>query len=328
MKKRMIVGALLVTTIAQTASVAHAAKADIGGIIGGVIGGLAGTQIGGGNGRTAAIIIGAVAGSMIGNKVGANMDENDRRAVAEAQNRALSGGLNSNCDWDGRNYGSRTGARGRITSTREGYNQYTGEYCREYRSTIYLNDRTEDTRGVACSRRDGSWYEVQETNIRWGARDDGYNNGGYTGGGRPAPYNPAPAPAPRPVPPPPPAPVQSNREGSVQVSSISRRSGGEWVRLTMNRPVSVDQLEVRALSAGLKIHAATVYLESGRQVNVREFNETPTFYAGDRAISERLNLRERVTTVDIRVEGMGGNADILITVNSNDGYPSLNVSRY
>ncbi len=324
MKKRMIVGALLVTTIAQTASVAHAAKADIGGIIGGVIGGLAGTQIGGGNGRTAAIIIGAVAGSMIGNKVGANMDENDRRAVAEAQRRALEGGLNSNCDWDGRNYGSRTGARGRITSTREGYNQSTGEYCREYRSTIYLSDRTEDTRGVACSRRDGSWYEVQETNVRWGGRDNGYNNGGYNGSSRPAPYNPAPT---RPVPPPP-VPVQQNREGSVQVSSISRRTGGEWVRVTLARPVSVDQLEVRALSAGLKIHAATVYTESGRQMSVREFDETPTFYAGDKAISERLNLRDRVTTVDIRVEGMGGNADILITVLSNDGYPSLSVSRY
>ncbi|MDG0817946.1 beta-sandwich domain-containing protein [Bdellovibrio svalbardensis] len=323
MKKRMIVGALLVTTIAQTASVAHAVnKEDIGGVIGGLIGGLAGTQIGKGNGNTAAIIIGAVAGSMIGSKVGANMDENDRRAVAEAQRRALEGRLNNNCDWDGRSYGSRTGARGRVTSTREGYNQYTGEYCREYRSTIYLSDRTEDTRGIACTRRDGSWYETQETNIRWGGRDNG---GGYGGNDvRPAPYNPAPT---RPVPPPP-APVQQNREGSVQVSSISRRSGGEWVRVTLARPVSVDQLEVRALSAGVKVHAATVYTETGRQVNVREFDETPTFYAGDKAVSERLNLRERVTTVDINAEGMGGNPDILITVLSNEGRPSLSVSRY
>lgn len=321
MKKRMIVGALLVTTIAQTASVAHASKADIGTIIGGVIGGLAGSNIGGGNGRTAAIIIGAVAGSVIGNKVGQSMDENDRRALAEAQRRSLEGRLNDNCDWDGRNYGSRTGARGSITSTREGYNM-SGEYCREYRSVIYAGNRTEETRGVACTRRDGSWYEVQETQVRWGARNDGY------GGGRPAPYNPAPAPIPAPSRPVPPPPVQSNSQASIQVSSISRRSGGEWVRISLTRPVSVEQLEVRALSAGLKIHAATVYTESGRQVQVREYDETPTFYAGDRAVSERLNLRDRVTTIDIRAESMGGNADILVTVTSGDGYPSLNVTRY
>lgn len=325
MKKRMVVGALLVTTIAQTASVAHAQKADVGSIIGGIIGGLAGNQVGGGNGRTAATIIGAIAGSMIGNKVGANMDENDRRAAAEAQRRCLEGGLNSNYDWDGRNYGSRTGARGRITSSREGYNQYTGEYCREYRSTIYLNDRTEDTRGVACTRRDGSWYEVQETNVRWGGRDNGYQgSNGHNGGGRPAPYNPEPV---RPMPPPPRPPVQSSRDASVQVSNISRRSGGEWIRVTLDRSATIDQLEVRALSAGVKIHAASVYTESGRQINVREFDRTPTFYAGDRAVSERLNLRDRAVSVDLLVEGMGGNADILISVISSEGYVSLRASR-
>ena len=321
MKKRMIVGALLVTTVAQTASVAHASKADIGTIIGGVIGGLAGSNIGKGNGKTAAIIVGAVAGSLIGNKVGANMDDNDRRALADAQNRALTGGLNSNCDWDGRSYGSRTGARGRITTTREGYNQYTGEYCREYRSIIYLDNRTEDTRRVACTRPDGSWYETRETQVRWGGRDMGM------GGGRPAPYNPAPIQPPAPVRPVPPPPPVSNRDGSVQVSSITRRSGGEWVRLTLARPVHVDQLEVRALSAGVRIHAATVYTESGRQIDVREYRETPTFYAGDKAVSEVLNLRDRVTTIDISVESMGGSADILVTVLSRE-YPSLSVSRY
>ncbi|QDK36987.1 beta-sandwich domain-containing protein [Bdellovibrio sp. NC01] len=322
MKKRMIVGALVVASITQTAGVAHASKADIGGIIGGVIGGLAGTQVGKGNGRTAAIIIGAVAGSVIGNKVGANMDENDRRAAAEAQRRCLEGSLNGNYDWDGRNYGSRTGARGRMTSTREGYNSYTGEYCREYQSVIYAGNRTEETRGVACTRRDGSWYEVQETQVRWGGRNAG-GPGRNEGPGR---YNPAPVPPPsRPVPPP---PVQNNSGSSVQVSSISRRSGGEWIRVTLSRPASIDQIEVRALSAGMKIHEATVYTENGRQMQVREYQSTPTFYAGDRAMSERLNLRDRVTTIDIRAEAMGGNADALVTVISNDGYTSLNVSRY
>lgn len=322
MKKKVILGLLLAVTTTQTVSVAQASNADAGTIIGGVIGGLFGNQFGGGNGKTAATIIGAIVGSSIGNKVGAEMDENDRRALAEAQSRALQGRLNGDCDWDGRNYGSRSGARGRITSTREGYNQYTGEYCREYSSVIYLNNRTEETTGTACSRRDGSWYEVRQTQVRW--------NGGGMDSGRPGRYNPSPAPvpAPAPVPVPPPAPVQSNRGTSVQVSAISRRSGGEWVRLSFSRPVYVQQLEVRALSAGVAVHAATVYTTSGRQFAVREFNETPTFYAGDKALSEVFNFGGQVTTVDLRLESMGGNADVLLTAYSSDAYVSVGVTRY
>ncbi|HWU43194.1 MAG TPA: beta-sandwich domain-containing protein, partial [Bdellovibrio sp.] len=79
---------------------------------------------------------------------------------------------------------------------------------------------------------------------------------------------------------------------------------------------------------GMRIHDATVYLASGSQVKVREYWETPIFYSGDRAVSERLNLPEFVVAIDIRAEAMGGFANALITVNTNYGYPVLNVSRY
>jgi len=320
MKKNLVIGSLIVASVVQYTSPAFADKETIGNIIGGVIGGVVGSQIGKGNGKTAATIIGAIAGTMIGGKVGRDMDEADRRALEECQRRALRDELGRRRDWDGRDYGSRTGARGSFTTVREGYNYRTGEYCREYTSVIYLRGRTEETRGTACSRRDGSWYEVRESEVRF--------NGGY--GGRQEPSRPPryPEVPSRPNLPPPP-PAQSRYEGTATVSQITRRAGGEWIRLNLRDAVSLERLEVRALSAGVRIHEAVLYTTSGASIRVRELSPTPTFYAGDTAVSENLNLSyERIQSIDIRAESMGGYADILVRAISNSGYPSLGVSRY
>ncbi|WP_347357281.1 beta-sandwich domain-containing protein [Bdellovibrio sp.] len=327
MKKNLVLGSLIVASLVQYTSPAFADKETIGGIIGGIIGGGIGTQIGKGNGNKAAIIIGAIAGTMIGSKVGKDLDEADRRALEEAQRRSLENRLGSRSDWDGRNYGSRTGARGSFTSTREGYNNRTGEYCREYTSVIYLRDRTEETRGIACSRRDGSWYEVRETEVRF------ENRGGYGGGGRhnDGPVRPTypshPSEPVRPTPPPPPGQSGRGYEGSVQISQITRRSGGEWIRVTLRYPVTLERIEVRALSAGVKIHEAMVYTASNQPVRINYLSNTRTIYAGQSEVSENLNIRERIQVIDLRAESMGGNADILVNAISNQDRPSLSVGR-
>jgi surface antigen len=255
---------------------------------------------------------------MIGGKVGRDLDEADRRALVDAQNRALRDQLNRRNDWDGRNYGSRTGAHGTIVSTREGYNNRTGEYCREYVSVINLRDRTEETRGVACTRRDGSWYEVRETEVRFGGI-------GRQEPSRPPRYPEVPS---RPTPPAPPS-SQARLEGTVEITQITRRTNGEWFRITLRTPVSLERIEIQALAAGVKIHEATVYTTSGMTRQIREFTPTPTFYSGDTAVSENLNLgRERVQVIDLRAESMGGYADVLVRALSNENYPSLSVSRY
>lgn len=323
MKKQVVLGSLIVASLVQYSSPAFADKETIGGIIGGIIGGGIGTQIGKGNGNKAAIIIGAIAGTMIGSKIGEDMDEADRRALADAQRRCLEDRIGNRRDWNGRDYGSRTGARGTFTSTREGYNNRTGEYCREYTSIIYMRDRKEETRGIACSRRDGSWYEVRETEVSFNRRS---NNG--PGRHNNEPVRPDyPSQPTRPTPPP---PVHSGYgyEGSVQVSSITRRSGGEWIRITLRNPVTLSRIEVRGLAAGVRLHETLVYTESNRRIDVRELTATPTFYAGDTAVSENLNLRERVQVIDIRAESMGGTADILVKAISDQDRPSLTTQRY
>lgn len=318
MKKQFVLGTVIVASLVQYSSPAFADKETIGNIIGGIIGAGIGTQIGKGNGNKAAIIIGAIAGTMIGGKVGANMDEADRRALAEAQRRALEDRLGSRRDWEGRDYGSRTGARGSFTTTREGYNNRTGEYCREYTSIIRLHDRTEETRGTACSRRDGSWYEVKETEVRFGGRRHNQEPVRPNYPDRPG----------RVTPPPPPPSYHSRYEGTTEIRQITRRTGGEWFRVTLRYPVTLERLEILALSAGVTVHDTSVYTESGRRIQVRELTNTGKFHAGDTAISESLNLNERIQVIDIRAESMGGSADVQVKAISNAERPSLSVSRY
>lgn len=316
MKKNLILGSVIVASLVQYSSPAFADKEAIGNIIGGVIGGVIGSKIGKGNGNTAAIIIGTIAGTLIGGKVGRDMDEADRRAFRDAQDRALRNQLGHRYDWDGRNYGSRTGSRGSFSTTREGYNAYTGEYCREYVSIIHTYNGTEETRGVACTRRDGSWHEVRETEVRFGSMGHGDST-------RPPRYPDRPN---RPEVPP---PVRYGYERSVRVDTITRRTGGEWIRINVNNSVSVDRLQVRVVDVALKIHEAIVHTEDGRQIRVRELSPTGTFYAGETETSENLNLgRERVVAIDIRAESMGGYADALIKVTSSVQQPSLSVTRY
>lgn len=318
MKKNLVIGSLIVTSLVQISIPAMADRESVGNIIGGIIGGVVGSKIGKGEGNKAATIIGVIAGAMIGGKVGRDLDEADRRALVDAQNRALRDQLNRRNDWDGRNYGSRTGARGTIISSREGYNNRTGEYCRDYVSVINLRGRIEETRGVACTRRDGSWYEVRETEVRFGGL-------GRQEPSRPPRYPEVPS---RPRPPAPPS-SEARLEGTVEIRQITRKTGGEWFRITLRSPVSLSRIEIQALAVGVKIHEAAVYTTSGRGRQIRELTPTPTFYSGDTAVSEDLNLGgERIQVIDIRAESMGGYADVLVRAISNENYPSLSVSRY
>lgn len=316
MKKQAILGTLIAATVLQNSSLAYAGKEEVGNIIGGIIGGVIGSQIGGGSGKTAATIIGAIAGSMIGGQVGSDLDEADHRALDEAQRRCLDGNVSSSVEWDGFRYGSRTGARGRFTSIREGYNYRTGEYCREYESYINLRGRQESTTGIACSRNDGSWYESRREEMS-------HRPPRYPGPGRPRPVRPNPG---YPTPPPPP-PNYGQYQGSAQINSITRRGGGAWYRLSLQQPLSITNLELRVLRGNVRLHDASLVTDYGQRLPLYDLSNTVVL--GTNAIvGSYINRNDRIIAIDIRAESYGSFADVLVTVISREGYPSLIVTPY
>lgn len=331
MKKQAILGTLIAATVLQASTPAYAGKEEVGNIVGGIIGGVIGNQIGGGSGKTAATIIGAIAGSMIGGKVGRDLEEADRRALADAQRACLDGRIGTSVDWNGARYGSRTGASGRFTSVREGYNYNTGEYCREYESYINLYDRQERTSGIACSRPDGSWYESRQDQVRYDSIGlDRHRPPRYPGRpdrpGRPGrPDRPGRPPGPiRPTPPP---PNYGQYQASVQINTITRRSGGAWYRINIQRPLSLTNIELRVLRPNVRLHEASLVTEYGQRLPLYELSNTPVLGAGT-VVSSYVNRNDRIVAIDIRAESYGAYADVLVNVSARDDYPYLTVTPY
>jgi surface antigen len=51
----------------------------------------------------------------------------------------------------------KSGNSGSITPVREGKITSTGEYCREYETTISVAGKSEKAFGTACRQPDGTW---------------------------------------------------------------------------------------------------------------------------------------------------------------------------
>ncbi len=120
--------------------------------LGAIAGGLAGSQIGGGSGRLWATGAGVLLGALVGSEIGGSLDNADRAAAAQAQNRAYSAPVGQTINWNN----PQSGNSGSYTPVRDGY-ATNGNYCRQYNQTIVVDGRTETGTGTACRNADGTW---------------------------------------------------------------------------------------------------------------------------------------------------------------------------
>jgi surface antigen len=234
MKKNLVIGTLLISTILSVAAPAMADKSTGGTILGGVLGALAGSQFGKGNGNKAAIAVGAIVGAIAGHQIGRELDQNDRRAYEDAQRGCFDSNLGQR-NWQGRN------SSGYFKTTQEGYRG--DQVCRSYESVVDYGYKVERTSGVACRDSRGNWQNVEQTEV-----DFRGNRGDYGGRDRDR--------------------WDDNRPGrrdDNRVRNISDR--GDWVRLSL-RSADVSSVEVRG---NVFVIEAIVYPDGGRQfpVNTR-----------------------------------------------------------
>lgn len=305
--KKKVLGILIASTLMQSATPALAGndKEAIGTLVGGLLGAAAGSQVNGKD-RTAAIIIGAIAGAAIGNVVGRELDEDDRYELGRAQRDCFRGDVGRRYDWDGRNRGRGRGqARGSFTSIREGYNARTGEYCREYVSEIYANGRQERTTGVACSRPDGSWYESRTEEINYGRRDDRRDDRWDGRDDRRGRQDDNWRNPPR------------RDYGATQINGITRQTGGQWYRLTLEQPMSLSDISIRVLRANVKLHDVSLVTRRGQRLSA--YDLIGARLSQGASIQGRVNTNDRITTIDIRAESFGAYADIEVSARSYDG---------
>jgi surface antigen len=151
-----------IIVIATTASMLSACagmgqKETAGTVIGAGTGAVVGAQVGGGSGRVVGVAIGTLLGALLGGEVGRTMDRADQAAAERAYEQAQTAPIGQPITWDNPD----NGHYGAVTPVRDGTNDETGEYCREFQQTVTIGGRPEDAYGVACQQPDGAWRIVQ-----------------------------------------------------------------------------------------------------------------------------------------------------------------------
>jgi surface antigen len=131
-------------------------KQDIGTVLGAVGGGVLGAQIGGGSGRTAAIIGGTLLGAALGNSMGASLDKADMTYYHQTSQQAMeSGQPGQSFPWQN----PQSGNSGVVIPSNY-YQASNGQYCREYTQRVTVGGKTQEAYGTACRQPDGTWQVV------------------------------------------------------------------------------------------------------------------------------------------------------------------------
>lgn len=125
-------------------------KAKVGGLGGGAAGGLLAAAAGA---SPAGIAGGVILGGLIGGAIGDRMDAADRREAAETAQRAMeTAPAGTSVAWNNPDSGNS----GTVSPTRT-YQSESGQYCREYHSTVTIDGEENKSYGTACRQPDGTW---------------------------------------------------------------------------------------------------------------------------------------------------------------------------
>ena len=147
--------AVLAATLGCTTA-DYGPRETTGALTGAIVGGVIGDQFGGGQGNKVATGVGVLIGALVGSEIGRSMDEADRLRANQAVIQSYSAPLGQPVYWNN----TQTGNSGNVVAVRDGTSG-TGQYCREFRQTIYIGGRRETGTGVACRQVDGTWRIVR-----------------------------------------------------------------------------------------------------------------------------------------------------------------------
>ena len=150
----MLAAALITSGCAQN-SASYANKETVGTLGGAALGGWLGSKMADGRTQLATTAAGALVGALVGNQIGQGLDEVDQMKARQAQTTAAAAPVGQTITWSNPD----TGHHGSVTTTREGTSS-TGEYCREFQHTIFVDGQAQDGYGTACRKPDGSWEMI------------------------------------------------------------------------------------------------------------------------------------------------------------------------
>jgi surface antigen len=151
--KSLSAAAIFALTLNGCQTAQNAPKQTVGTLMGAGVGALLGAQMGGGKGKLAAVVIGTLGGAYLGSEIGKSLDAADRMYMEQnAQSTLEHSKTDERSSWKNPDSGNS----GTFKPTRT-YASSSGQSCREYETTIYVDGREETAKGTACRQPDGSW---------------------------------------------------------------------------------------------------------------------------------------------------------------------------
>lgn len=129
----------------------------VGTLAGAASGGYLGSKIGDGDEQLVAVGAGVFIGAILGHEIGAMLDRGDLACAERAAQQAHAVPVGQQIAWNN----PQTGHSGTVTPIREGTYRSTGQYCREYQTTVTIGGREEEAYGTTCRQPDGSWKIVR-----------------------------------------------------------------------------------------------------------------------------------------------------------------------
>jgi surface antigen len=151
--KRLSIATLLALNLNACQSAQNAPKQTVGTLMGAGVGALLGAQLGEGKGKLAAVVIGTLGGAYLGSEIGKSLDAADLMYMEQnAQSTLEYSKTDERSSWKNPDSGNS----GTFKPTRT-YAKSSGQSCREYETTIYVDGREETGTGTACRQSDGSW---------------------------------------------------------------------------------------------------------------------------------------------------------------------------
>jgi len=134
-------------------------KQVVGTLIGTGLGALVGSQVGGGTGKLAAVAIGALAGAWAGREIGTSLDRTDKMHAKRTAIDSLEyNQIGQEKSWKNPDSGNS----GTFTPTHT-YKTESGQDCRKFKTTLYIDGNQEPGTGRACRQADGTWLSSSLT---------------------------------------------------------------------------------------------------------------------------------------------------------------------
>jgi hypothetical protein len=115
---------------------------------------------------------------------------------------------------------------------------------------------------------------------------------------------------------------------SVSFYTVTRRTGGEWLRVELGHSARVNYLELVNRSAAIKYHEGYAITRNGQRIALYDLYRTPTYAYGSVIYADNPQDYNEIIAIDIRAESMGGYADLTVVLHSNEYLPILRPRRF